>query len=175
MRSSPLLLLCLLCSLVEVHSQTEYPYVYLFRQTPLPNHAYIDLSVLGYSVYAIVRCYTDLDTCCSEDQGIHRGHWIPPGSEESLLFYDDTSAGIYEFHGDRQVILHRKRGNNGYQPSGIYRCDIATNAVHNDTDNSVGESVYVGIYFYASGGNCMYDNIMTWQHGIMVYIHCSYS
>ena len=162
MRSFLLLLLCLLCSLVKVHSQTEYPYVDLFGQIPLPNHAYIDLSLL-HSIYASVWCYTDLDTCCSEAQGIHRGHWIPPGSEESLPLFDDTStsAGIFELHSAQQVILVHRHGNNGYQPSGIYRCDIATNAVHNDTDNSVGESVYVGIYYYPSGGNCMYNNIMT--------------
>ena len=168
MRFSPLLLLCLLCSLVEVHSQTEYPYVDFIGQIPLPNHAYIDLRLVGTADRS-VRCHTDLDTCCSESQGIHRGHWIPPGSEESLPFSADISAGFYEFHEAQQVILRHKRntkwGNIGYRPSGIYRCDIATNAVHNDTDNSVGESVYVGMY--ADGGNCMYNN-MTWQHEIMV-------
>ena len=35
-------------------------------------------------------------------------------------------------------------------PSGIYLCDIATNAVHDDNDISVRESVYVGLY--ATGG-----------------------
>ena len=30
--------------------------------------------------------------------------------------------------------------------STVYRCVIATNAVHNDSDRSVGETVYVGLY-----------------------------
>ena len=35
-------------------------------------------------------------------------------------------------------------------PSSIYRCDIATNAVHDNDDMSLRESVYVGLY--DSGG-----------------------
>ena len=35
-------------------------------------------------------------------------------------------------------------------PSGIYRCEIPTNAVHDNNDISVRESVYVGLY--ATGG-----------------------
>ena len=35
-------------------------------------------------------------------------------------------------------------------PSGIYRCDIPTGAVHDDIDLSVRETVYVGLY--VSGG-----------------------
>ena len=31
-------------------------------------------------------------------------------------------------------------------PTGIYRCRIATNAVHSNTDESVGETLYVGLY-----------------------------
>ena len=76
-----LLLLCLLWSLVEVHSQTQYPYV-SFIEGPmisLPNHAYVNLSLVSEEGSHSVRCHTDLDTCCSEAQGIHRGDWIPPG------------------------------------------------------------------------------------------------
>ena len=47
-----------------------------------------------------------------------------------------------------RVNLHRR--NNAMSPSGIYRCDIATDAVHDDIDLSVRETVYVGLY--ASGG-----------------------
>ena len=39
----------------------------------------------------------------------------------------------------------------GDPPSGIYRCDIPTNAVHQSTDISVRETVYIGQY--ATGGN----------------------
>ena len=148
-RSSPLLLLCLLWSLVEVHSQTEYPYVSFMGET-LPNHAYVDLSLVGNddSGSDSVQCHTDLDTCCTGTQDEHRGDWIPPGSEERLPLPTDASADVYEVHGAQRVDLRRR--NNADMPSGIYRCDIPTNAVHDDNDISVRESVYVGLY--ASGG-----------------------
>ena len=145
---TPSLLLCLVWSLVEVHSQTEYPYVDFMTVTPLPNHTYIDLNLVGEGDMG-VRCRTNLDTCCSDAQGDHRGDWTPPGSEESLPFVSDDSADIYQHQGAQRVILRRR--NNADMPSGIYRCDIPTNAVHDDNDFSVRESVYVG--FYASGGN----------------------
>ena len=156
MRSYPLLLLCLLWSLVEVHSQTEYPYVSFIGgfTVALPNHTYIDLSLVGEDGDVSVRCHTDLSTCCRGSEGDHRGDWIPPGSEESLPLSSDTSAGIYQVQGPQRVILRRR--NNADMPSGIYRCDIPTNAVHDDNDNSVRESVYVGLY--ATGGNFYSNN-----------------
>ena len=145
----PLLLLCLLWSLVEVHSQTEYPYVDFLTLIPLLNHAYVNLSLVGETGIASVRCRTDLDTCCGGGQGVHRGDRIPPGSEESLPSSADASADIYQVQGAQRVILRRR--NNAAMSSGIYRCDIATNAVHDDDDISVRDSVYVGLY--ATGGN----------------------
>ena len=55
-----------------------------------------------------------------------------------------------------QVALRRR--NDAIGPSGIYRCDIPTDAIHDDSDLSVGETVYVGLY--ASGGNELMFN--TW-------------
>ena len=85
-------LLCLLWSLVEVHSQTEYPYVSFMRET-LPNHAYMDLSRVEDDVNGSdsvqLQCHTDLDSCCSGDQGEHRGDWFPPGSDLKLPFRSD--------------------------------------------------------------------------------------
>ena len=150
MRGTSLLLLCLLWSLVEVHSQTQYPYVSFMGET-LPNHAYVNLSLVGNDTSGndSVQCHTDLVTCCHRNQGDHRGDWIPPGSENKLTFAFDviTTDDIYEARGDQRVDIHRR--NNADMPSGIYRCDIATMAVHDD-DPSVRESVYVGLY--ASGG-----------------------
>ena len=51
--------------------------------------------------------------------------------------------------GAQRAIIRRTGGATG--PTGIYRCRIATNAVHSDTDESVGETVYVGLY-PANGG-----------------------
>ena len=153
MRSSPLLLLCLLWSLVEVYSQTQYPYA-SFMGEILPNHAYVNLSLVGDDDNSSLQCHTDLDSCCTGTQGNHHGDWFPPGSDTRLPFayYE---YGIYELRGDQRVDLRRRR--NADMPSGIYRCDIATNAVHDD-DVSVRESVYVGLY--ATGGNCHSNNII---------------
>ena len=145
----PLLLLCLLWSLVEVHSQTEYPYVSFMGET-LPNHAYVDLSLVGDdgSGSDSVQCHTDLDSCCRGSDGVHRGDWFFP-NEQRLSFFVLHISDISEFRGAQRVDLRRR--NNADVPSGIYHCHIATNAVHNDSDHSVRESVYVGLY--ASGGN----------------------
>ena len=59
-------LLFLLWSLVEVHSQTPpVPYLTFIGET-LPNHSYVDLSALGEldNVDDHVVCHTDLTTCC---------------------------------------------------------------------------------------------------------------
>ena len=119
MKPYPLLLLCLLWSLVEVHSQTEYPNVSFIggSSIALPNHAYANLSLVGEVGSHSVRCHTDLSTCCNRTQGIHRGDWIPPGSEESLPLSSDTSADIYQVQFDQRVILRRR--NNATMPSGI--------------------------------------------------------
>ena len=139
-------LLCLLWSLVEVHSQTQYPYV-SFMGEVLPNHAYVDLSLVGNddSGSDSVQCHTDLSTCCTGAQGEHHGDWIPPGSEEILPLLTDTSADVYEVRGAQRVDLRHR--NNADMPSGVYRCDIA---IHDDNGTSVRESVYVGLY--ARGG-----------------------
>ena len=161
------LLLCLLWSLVEVHSQTEYPYVSFMGET-LPNHAYVNLSLVGDddSGSDSVQCHTDLDMCCTGAQGIHRGNWNPPDSEMRLPFSGE-GGDIYQVRGDQRVDLRRR--NNADMPSGIYRCHIATDAVHDDNDIiSVRESVYVGLY--ASGGNSEMK-MLTYVYIPSIYLH----
>ena len=83
-----LLLLILLWSLVEVHSQTA-PYVTFMGET-LPNHAFVDLSLVGDAGDRSdsVQCHTDLSTCCSGAQGADRGDWYFP-SGDRLNFQGD--------------------------------------------------------------------------------------
>ena len=121
MRGTSLLLLCLLWSLVEVYSQTA-PYVSFMGET-LPNHAYVDLSLVGNddSGSDSVQCHTDLDSCCIHAQGDHRGDWNPPDSEMRLPF-SNQQGNIYEVCGDQRVDIRRR--NNADMPSGIYRCYI---------------------------------------------------
>ena len=165
-------MLCLLWSLVEVQSQTEYPYISFLGYT-LPNHSYVDLSQVGNDRYGndsdTVQCHTDLSTCCRSNQGLHRGNWFAPGSDTSLLFYSD-GGDIFQ---DRQAqVVHLRRRNNVNGPSGMYRCVIATHAVHEDSDQSVGETVYVGVYGNG-GGIKMSISSITNNHTSWVepYIH----
>ena len=139
-----LLRLILLCwSVGEVYSQT-FPYVSFMGQT-LTNHSYVDPSLVGDDLGGSdnVQCVTDLRTCCSIDQGVHHGDWYFPNGNR-LQF----SGDIFERRDNRRVDLYRNSVNS---PVDIYRCDIATVAFHNDTDISVGATVYVGLYT-ASGG-----------------------
>ena len=150
--SLSVLLVVLLWSLVEVHSQTEYPYV-SFMGKNLPNHSYVGNNKSDPG--NVVRCYTDLGSCCGYIQGIHRGDWyFPDGDRLPLGFYSDHNNIIYESRSAQQVAL-RRRGDYAILPSGMYRCDIPTVAVHDDVDTSVRETVYVGLYPpMASQGNC---------------------
>ena len=137
------LLLLFLCCLVEVHSQTA-PYVSFMGQT-LPSNSFVDLSELGTSDSDSIQCITDLPTCCSGAQGPHRGDWYSPDGTR-LPF--PGGGDIYEDRGYQSVQLHRI--NNANSPTGIYRCDIPTNDVHDDTDISV-NTVYVGLYTDSGG------------------------
>ena len=146
-------LLSLLWSLVEVHSQT-FPYVSFNGQT-LANHSYVDLSLVGdaSSGSDSVQCHTDTGTCCSVPQGRHRGDWYFPNGTRLL---HPGSGDMYESRLSQRVDLRRR--NNANSPTGIYRCDIPTNAVHDDDDISVRDTVYVGLYT-GSGGKCSYFEI----------------
>ena len=140
-------LLSLLWSLVEVHSQT-FPYVSFKGQT-LANHSYVDLSLVGTSGSGSdsVQCHTDFSTCCISVLGAHRGDWYFPNGT-GLPF--SGNGGIYETRSSQRVDL---RHDHGTSPTGIYRCDIATIAVHDGDDISVRDTVYVALYT-DSGGKC---------------------
>ena len=154
------MLLCLLWSLVEVHSQPEpaAPYV-SFMGEDLPNHSYVDLTLVGIDNSDpgnTVRCNTDLTTCCRGDV-FHRGDWYFPAGGR-LQFLTSGGDNIFEARAAQQVTLRRR--NDAMEPTGIYRCDIPTVAVHNDNDLSVRETVYVGLY-PTSGGNVLHSSHMT--------------
>ena len=132
--------------LVEVHCQQTFLYVSFMGQI-LFNHSYVDLSTVGSAGDNSdgVVCHTNLGTCCSNSQGIHRGDWYFP--DGSVLPYPGSSVPIYEGRAAWRVVIRRTTATG---PTGIYRCDIPTNAVHDDTDISVRDTVYVGLY--VSGG-----------------------
>ena len=140
-------LLSLLWSLVEVHCQPA-PYVTYMGYT-VPNHGYVDLSLVGNDGSGSdgVACHTDLSTCCTGGQGFNRGDWYFPDGTRLPLSGD---GDIFEHRRAQRVAIRRR--NNANSPVGIYRCDIPTNAVHDDNDKSVRDTVYVGLYT-ASGGD----------------------
>ena len=113
----------------------------------LANHSFVDLSLVGSVDSDSVQCHTDLATCCTSAQGYHRGDWYFPDGAR-LPF--PGGGDIFESRGNQTVSLQRING--ASSPSGIYRCDIPTIAVHDDSDTSVRETIYVGAYT-ASGGN----------------------
>ena len=132
----------------EVYCQTS-PYVSFMNQT-LANHSYVDLSLVGNDLSGSdsIQCITNHYGCCSVTEGPHRGDWYFPDGTRLPFFTDD--GNISESRGSQRVDL--RRNTNANSPTvGIYRCDIPTNAVHDDTDISVRDTVYVGLYT-ASGG-----------------------
>ena len=86
-----------------------------------------------------VQCITDLNICCANTDGSHRGDWYFPDGNR-LPFGGD----ITQNRDAGRVAL--RRSNNAISPVGIYRCGIPTNAVHHETDRSVRDTVYVGLY-----------------------------
>ena len=139
--------LSLLWSLVEVHSQLTFPYV-SFMSKPLAYDSYVDFSLIGITEIESVQCHTDLRTCCSNEQGIHRGDWYFPNGNR--LPFDGGANDIHQHRDYRRVDLRRR---NATSPSGMYHCDIATVDVHDNTTTQLTRSrVYVGLY--ANGGLC---------------------
>ena len=147
--SLSLLLLCLLWSLVEVHSQTA-PYL-TFNDSVIPNHAYVELSLMMYpgnddttaDISSTVICHTDLTTCCRyHDLGdwyFPDGHVLPGAGIRN----ENRRHPIAQRKLNQLVRLQRGPPEaTGDIPDGIYHCDIDTVATR--------ETIYVGVY--GSGG-----------------------
>ena len=141
------LVVFLLWSLVEVHSQTA-PYISFMGET-LPNHAYVDLSLVGNddSGSDSVQCHTDLYTCCTPLQGQDTGDWYHP--DMSIVSHSNEPSAMYMVHRAEQVDLRRRSVSS---TNGIYRCDIETIEAQSDDplDTLTRVPVYVGLY--RSGG-----------------------
>ena len=110
-----------------------------------------------------VQCHTDLGTCCTSAAGIHKGDWYFPNGSQ-LLLGSIRSGDIYEKRQVQRVDLRRR---NDGTTSGIYQCSIPTVAVHDDSDLSVRDCVYLGLY--DSGGQ--YNNYMS-VVGMLLLLLC---
>ena len=89
-----------------------------------------------------VVCHSDLATCCTSAQGAHRGDWYFPNGDRLPFIGPSVPIGLGR---GAQIAVIRRTGG-ATEPTGIYHCRIATNAVHSDIDQSVGATVYVGLY-----------------------------
>ena len=124
-----------------VHCQQTFPYVsFGLTGQALVNHSYVDLSTVGSAGdnSDSVVCHTDLSTCC---RGPHHGDWYFPTG--SVLPFPGISVPIYEGRAAQIAVIRRTTATG---PTGIYRCDISTVAVHDNTDISVRDTIYVGLY-----------------------------
>ena len=139
----------------------EFPYV-SFRGESLANHSYVNLSLVNNTASGSVQCHTDLGICCTSAQGILRGDWYFP--DGSRLQSSGGGDDIYEKREAQRVDLRRR---NDGTASGIYHCSISTVAVHDDSDPSVRDCVYVGLY----GGGGQYNYYMS-VVGMLLLLLC---
>ena len=109
--------------------------------TNLPNHSYIDLNLVGESLDGSdgVQCHTDLITCCSRNEGPDRGDWYYPNGDR--LKFSERTFNEFLIRDAKRVDLRRRGSHSPTQ--GVYRCDIETNTVNNQSGN---ETVYAGLY-----------------------------
>ena len=148
-------LLSLLLSLVKINCQ-NIPYV-SFIGVNLPNHAYVDLTLVGQDISNIgniLRCRTDLSTCCTSNQGIHRGEWYFPDGTALLDAFESGSGDFFKFYSNQVIQIRRRNG--AISPTGIYRCEIPTVAASIASDPVTGESVYIGLYPPDEGIHAIY-------------------
>ena len=168
-------LLCLLWSLVEVHSQTA-PYL-TFNDNVIPNHAYVDLSLMMYpgnddvtaDISSTVICHIDLTTCCRGSDGGDQGDWYFPDGDTLPGAGSDNANSHPIAQRKRNQLVRLQRGPTGTISDiqdGIYRCDIETMAVHS-ADNTARETVYVGVY--GSGGIIYTQYMFVLTHARFVY------
>ena len=144
------MLLYFLPALLEVQSQ-RVPYI-TFMGNNLPNNSYIDLTLVEDYGYAYesdldIWCHTDLITCCSKTHGPNCGDWYFPSGAK--LPFSQHTFGLFQSRQAKKVGLFFRNLAQIYE--GIYRCDIETNAVHNDSR----ETVYAGLYTSEGKYNCM--------------------
>ena len=124
----------------------EYPHV-SFNGMVLSNHSYVNLLLVNNTESGSIQCHTDLNGCCRDTNGPHRGDWFFPNGSV-LGFRSDSDDDIVELRGPQRVNIQRR--NNG-RASGIYHCSIATVAgVPSNNNDTVRDHVYVGLY--DSGG-----------------------
>ena len=121
---------------LSVHCQDEEYHQVTFMGNDLANHSYLDLSLVGTSDSDHVQCRTNVSTCCSAGDGLHRGDWISPNGSQ-IKYYQE--GDIYQRRSHRVVGLYSNSGSE----SGIYYCKIA---LKNGFDSKRIGFFYIGLY-----------------------------
>ena len=139
MRAITPLLLCLLSTVVDVDSQIA-PYLTITGNN-IPNNSYVHLNTVDLKVenqqLNTLNCHTDLNTCCSIAQGPDRGDWyFPNGNRLPFNNYKDPPI-LLEGRCFELVVMYYESKNGTFAISGVYRCDIETIAVNNNTGTSL--------------------------------------
>ena len=120
-------LLGLLTALVEVQPVT-FPYI-SFMGIIMSNHSYINLTLVGNDASSSVQCHTA--------QHHNRGSWYFPSGPK--VTQGEITNGIFQIRGVNRADL--RRGGSSVT-SGIYHCEVGTNAI------------FVGLF--TSGGQHMF-------------------
>ena len=135
-------LYCLMLSGVEAHTQSVFV---RFNGTTVKNNSWIDFERIEETQR--LECFTDLNTCCSSNEGMAGRAWfLPNGTELS----QDGGREISAFDviaAAQRIDLRLTDATARSDPalSGIYECSI-------DTATGQRESVYVGIYYNSGTG-----------------------
>ena len=147
-----MVLLTFMFAMREVTSRT-FPYI----SAPLdnPNYQRKDFhnnSYTKYNRYKTLICHTDLSTCCTSREGVHRGHWYFPNGTRLPVWRNRPIPLSFQSYSNMTVTLTRFFLAD--KTVGVYRCDIPTNAVN---INNSHETLYIGRYYY-SGEECAFGN-----------------
>ena len=124
--------------LVEVQSH-DVPYL-IFQGEFIANHSYVNASLLEMFGDAIIRCYSDLYTCCLGNPD--RGYWyFPNGSTVQNL---GNAQSVYTLGNPLRIELRRRSEPLSTSAEGIYCCEVPTLT-------SESERAYVGLYSREGG------------------------
>ena len=98
----------------------SYPAIY-YDDTELAPFAIFNMLEVGTADNEGLECRTDLDTCCSMDQGFHTGMWFYP--DDLQVEAECEGKPMYQTKLDSKITLFR-RGQ--HMLEGYYCCGIET-------------------------------------------------
>ena len=129
-----------------VYGQEEYPQI-MIGSRMIRNNSVVNVSQLGEPI----QCITDINTCCTEQDGLSGRAWyLPNGTKLSRDGVQEVNSFIVNAATEQLDLQLTDLGEASSNPalSGIYGCLI-------DTSKGSLESVYVGLYNEPGSGMCI--------------------